>query len=299
MGGLSRRLPWTAALFVTGAIAICGLPPGNGFASELLIYLGLVGAASGPGAAWAALAAPVLAATGALAVACFVKVVGVVFSGTARSERARRAHEAPAGMLGPMAVLAAACALLGLAPSLVAPALDRVTAVWLGGAGAAPPLATLVPFGWVSGLSLALVAMIALLLAAVRPAWRRARSERPGVPTWNCGYAASSPRLQYTGSSFAELVTSRFAWALRPTVERAEVSGYFPAPTSFASHLDDTVLDRILRPLVERLRRFAVRLRTFQQGNLQQYVLYVMVAILALLLVNLDVRNLLREALGW
>ncbi|MBZ0112466.1 MAG: hydrogenase, partial [Thermoanaerobaculia bacterium] len=81
MGGLSRRQPWTAGLFVAGSVAICGLPPGNGFASELLIYLGLVRAASGSGSVWAALAAPVLAATGALAVACFVKVVGVVFSG--------------------------------------------------------------------------------------------------------------------------------------------------------------------------------------------------------------------------
>jgi hydrogenase-4 component B len=283
MGGLSRRLPWTAGLFVAGALAICGLPPGNGFASELLIYLGLVGAASGPGAVWAALAAPVLAATGALAVACFVKVVGVVFSGTARSERARRAHEAPAGMLGPMAVLAAACALLGLVPSLVAPALDRVTSAWLGGAGAAPPLATLVPFGWVSGLGLALVATIGLLLVAVRPAWRRARAERPGVATWNCGYAASSPRLQYTGSSFAELVTSRFAWALRPTVERAEVVGYFPAPTRFASHVDDTVLDRLLRPFARIALVVTAWFRSLPQGQLQRYIVYVLALLLPLL----------------
>jgi len=283
MGGLSRRLPWTAGLFVAGAVAICGLPPGNGFASELLIYLGLVGSASGRGAAWAALAAPVLAATGALAVACFVKVVGVVFSGTARSERARRAREAPAGMLGPMVVLAAACALLGLAPSLVAPALDRVTSVWLGGAGTAPSLATLVPFGWVSGLGLALVAAIGLLLVAVRPAWRRARAERPGLPTWDCGYATASPRLQYTGSSFAEPVTSRFAWALRPTIEWAEVTGYFPTAARFASHVDDTVLDRLLKPFARIVLVLTAWFRSLPQGQLQRYILYVLALLLPLL----------------
>ncbi|MBZ0111455.1 MAG: hydrogenase, partial [Thermoanaerobaculia bacterium] len=201
------------------------------------------------------------------------------------------------GMLGPMAGLAMACALLGFLPSLVAPALDRVTSVWLGGS-TAPPLATLVPFGWVSSLGLALVAVAGLLLVALSPAWRRARKERPGLPTWNCGYSEASPRLQYTSSSFAELVTSRFAWALRPKVQRARVEGYFPAPTRFASHTDDIVLDRIL-PLAENLRRFAVRLRAMQQGNLQQYVLYVLVAILVLLLANVETGNLVREVCGW
>ncbi|MBZ0112467.1 MAG: hydrogenase [Thermoanaerobaculia bacterium] len=282
MGGLSHRMPWTAGLFMAGSIAICGLPPGNGFASELLIYLGLVRAASGPGAVWAALAVPVLAATGALAVACFVKVVGVVFSGSPRSERARRAHEAPAGMLGPMAALALACALLGLRPSLVAPALDRVTSVWLGGT-AAPPLTTLVPFGWVSGLGLALVAAVGLLLIAVRPAWRRARAERPDLPTWNCGYSEASPRLQYTSSSFAELVTSRFAWALRPTVQPAQVEGYFPAPTRFASHVDDTVLDRLLRPSVRLALTVASWFRALPQGRLQRYIVYLLALLLPLL----------------
>jgi NADH:ubiquinone oxidoreductase subunit 5 (subunit L)/multisubunit Na+/H+ antiporter MnhA subunit len=283
MGGLGRRMPWTASLFLAGAIAICGLPPGNGFVSELLVYLGLARAATVPGMAWAALPAPVLAATGALAVACFVKVVGVVFSGTARSPRAGAAHEVPAGMLAPMVVLAVACALLGLAPSLVAPVLDRATAAWLGGGPAAPALATLVPFGWVSGAAVALVALVGLLLVGLRPAWRRARIERPGLPTWDCGYAASSPRLQYTGSSFAELVTSRFAWALRPTVEPAKVTGYFPTPTRFATHVDDTVLDRLLRPLGRCALLGASWFRSLPQGQLQRYVFYVLAVLVPLL----------------
>ncbi len=93
MGGLSKRMPWTANCFLVGAVAICGLPPLNGFVSELLIYLGLfrtlevseVNVTSS-----AAFAAPALALVGALAVACFVKVYGIVFLGAARRRHSAR-----------------------------------------------------------------------------------------------------------------------------------------------------------------------------------------------------------------
>ncbi|HVS14096.1 MAG TPA: proton-conducting transporter membrane subunit [Thermoanaerobaculia bacterium] len=283
MGGLARRMPATTALFLAGAIAICGLPPGNGFVSELLVYLGLARAAIEPGAAWAALSAPVLAATGALALACFVKVLGVVFLGSPRSQAAQAAHEAPAGMLAPMAALAGLCALLGSAPALVAPALERATVVWAGGVLAAQPLAALVPFRWVSWGALALVAGVGLLLLLLRPVCRRARVRQPELPTWDCGYAASSPRLQYTGSSFAELVTSRFAWALRPHEQRPAIEGHFPQSASFHSQVDDTVLDRLLAPAARTALAASAWFRSLPQGQLQRYILYVVAVVVPLL----------------
>ena len=36
LGGLAKRMPWTALGFLVGAVAICGLPPLNGFVSEFL-----------------------------------------------------------------------------------------------------------------------------------------------------------------------------------------------------------------------------------------------------------------------
>ncbi len=50
MGGVARRLPYTALLFGVGAVAICGLPPLNGFVSELLIYS--VSSAASRGRGW-------------------------------------------------------------------------------------------------------------------------------------------------------------------------------------------------------------------------------------------------------
>src|SRR5205085_2403822 len=188
-----------------------------------------------PATAWVALPAPGLAATGALAVACFVKVYGVVFLGVARSPAAGRAHESPALMLWPMAVLAAGCVTIGAAPGLVAPALERAAAVWAGAPLAGPSLSRLAPLGWISTVAVVLPAATVVLALVVMPACRRARRRQPALSTWGCGYATSSPRLQYTASSFAELVTSRFAWALRPRERRPRLDGLFPATASFHS----------------------------------------------------------------
>ncbi|HXZ85229.1 MAG TPA: proton-conducting transporter membrane subunit, partial [Myxococcota bacterium] len=82
LGGLARSMPATALLFLVGAVAIVGLPPLNGFVSELLVYSGLlrmVGSAEGTAWISAALAAPALALTGGLALACFAKAFGSVF----------------------------------------------------------------------------------------------------------------------------------------------------------------------------------------------------------------------------
>src|SRR5262249_5902545 len=118
--------------------------------------------------AGAAFAAPALALIGALAVACFVKVFGAVFLGTARCEHGQHAHESPPSMIGPMGVLVACCFLIGLAPPLLAPVLDKAVTVW------APEteetgvrLANLAPLNWISVMGVLLVAALgagALLL---------------------------------------------------------------------------------------------------------------------------------------
>ncbi|HSU56462.1 MAG TPA: proton-conducting transporter membrane subunit, partial [Candidatus Dormibacteraeota bacterium] len=132
LGGLWRMMPWTASLFALGAVAISGLPPLNGFISEWLVYLGLFDAtlAHGP-SAWAAILATILLGlTGALALACFVKVCGVVFLGAPRSQAAELAHESGPAMRGAMVLLGAACVAIGLAPVVFWPAVVRTADAW-------------------------------------------------------------------------------------------------------------------------------------------------------------------------
>ncbi len=201
LGGLWRAMPWTTALFALGAIAISGLPPLNGFISEWLVYLGLFDAVKDAGTpALAAIPAVVLlAVTGALALACFVKVCGVVFLGAPRSASAGRAHETGLWMRGPMLALAAGCVLIGFAPVLVWPAVARAADTWMGvGSGIVQAPASLATIGALNvGIVLAAVALAALSW------WHPARVAAKCSPTWGCGFHAPDARMQYTAGSFA------------------------------------------------------------------------------------------------
>ena len=286
MGGVSRRLPWSSGFFLLGAVAICGLPPLNGFVSELMVYLGCFSAIRSYGSivgALPALAAPVLALVGGLALACFVKVYGVAFLGLPRSPEHAGGHEAPASMLLPMALLSLVCVLIGVAPGLVAAPLENVVAGYHT-LLKAPILASRVPFGWISLLGvglLAAAALIALLLA------RRAGREPSAVTrTWSCGYLRPDARMQYSASSFGATLVSWFRAVLCPEEHRKEVTGIFPEAGSFTSHLPETVLERMYIPFLQYLYRKSAAVRHLQHGKLNIYIFYTFITLVVLLAVT-------------
>lgn len=286
LGGLAAAMPRTALLFAVGAVAICGLPPLNGFVSELLIYLGLfrtLGIGAEPSWGVAAFAASMLALIGALAVACFVKAFGAIFLGVARSDSARQAHEAGRRMTGPMLVLGACCVLIGLVPWAVSPMLEQGVAAWIPDVNPAlPALRTLAPLGWISVGGLALVGLLLLVGAGLALRLRRSRVVAAG--TWDCGYAAPTPNMQYTASSFAQMLGSFFVWVLRPQVHVSAKQPVFPERMHFRSHVLDVLLDEVLQPAYQIVVRVASWLRFFQAGNIHAYLSYIVIFLMVLLL---------------
>ena len=281
LGGLWRAMPWTAGCFTLGAVAIAGLPPLNGFVSEWLVYLGLFDAVGSRGpVAWVAAPAVVLLAmTGALALACFVKVCGVVFLGLPRTEAAKHAHECGWLMRTPMLALAAACAAIGLAPVFFWPAIARAAAAWQpdpAGLNAPAPIVTL-------GACNAAFAILAALAAAAL--WRRVNHNGLSrAVTWDCGYAAPTARMQYTAGSFAGIITGWFAWILRPERHAHLPQGLFPSRASFAEHTPETVLEKVVEPAGGAVMAVARAARRLQHGRLQFYILYLVLGLAALAL---------------
>ena len=293
MGGLLKRLPWTAATFLVGAVAICGLPPLNGFVSEWLLYLGFLRwtAGSGPGGLTlaAAGAAATLALIGGLALTCFVKAFGAVFLGQPRTNRDEHGRTREAGaMIAPMVALALLCAAIGLAPWAVAPLVDQA----LRAVGAAGRLAQTAPLGVLGGAQLAVAAAVGLaawgLSRLVRRGQRQERAAtRPtigGVGTWDCGYAAPTPRMQYTSSSFASWSVGFFHWVLQPRVSAPRLSRQpFPKTARFHGEVPDTVLDRLLLPAFRGGAWLLSWARLLQRGHMQLYLLYLVLVLLFLL----------------
>ena len=289
MGGLLRPMPWTTLSFISGAVAICGLPPLNGFVSEFLIYLGFFNgtiSGSGAGVIGTALAAPALALIGGLAVACFVKVVGVVFLGSPRTALPTSVHEAKWTMLLPMMILAIVCLAIGVVPVAVAPLLESVVSAWLPRSPEPISLAAVAPLVWISILAVALLAVTFCVMI-----WYRGKVNKATVAiagTWGCGYLDPSCRMQYSASSFADMLVNLFASILRPERHTPHIIGPFPANPHFESHVPEAVLERIYLPLLASIYEKLLPIRRLQHGQLTLYILYTFITLVVLIVASLS-----------
>lgn len=299
LGGLARLMPWTAALFLLGAWAICGLPPLNGFISELLVYIGALVPATHAGAGgWAAvsLAAVALAVAGALALACFVKVYGAVFLGMPRSKQALRTREVSLAMRVPMVVLAVMCLVIGLFPMVVLTPLEHAVGVWAWPMGGSKRLATAVPWRELSIAGLALVTGAGLIWLLMRrsSSLRLRRAE----PTWGCGYVQGTARMQYTASSLAQMLVAMLRWVLLPVQQGGAPAGIFAGRASFHSDVPDLVTDRLLFRFWRWLQLRLRPMRRVHQGSIQRYLLYILLVLFVLLLTLVPVWTIVRHMLA-
>jgi hydrogenase-4 component B len=275
LGGVFRGMPVTALTFVIGSAAIVGLPPLNGFVSEWLVFRSLLHAGLlASGARMAVFAVAVLGLIGALALACFAKVVGVVFLGRPRDAAASAAHESPAGMTGPLVALAAACGVIGGLPIVAVPSVLRVgavvagtplTAVWATGGDPAVWGATRFSLGLAAALGV-------VWIAAAR--WG-ARRVRVTAETWGCAFPSPTARMQYTASSFAAPLLTAYRGVAGIRTERTALA--------LATHAGDPVLDGVVEPAWHGIEQVARRMRPLQRGRLSLYLLYVVAALVAVL----------------
>src|SRR6266850_2346825 len=135
LGGLIKSMPKTAYLFLLGALAICGLPPFNGFISEFLIFSGLFkGLKAGGLTIDLTILGTFIGLTliGGLAVFCFTKVFGIVFLGTPRTEAPHHAHEVETSMLIPKIAAGLLIVFIGIVPSAFVGPVSSVTRIFTG-----------------------------------------------------------------------------------------------------------------------------------------------------------------------
>jgi hydrogenase-4 component B len=280
LGGLLRRMPWTGATFALGAMAIAGLPPLNGFASEWLTLQALlhVGVTSHLGVAFAgALATAALAGTAALAVYCFVKVIGLVLLGLPRRPDCAAANEVPAAMLAAMVLLAAACVVLGLVPGLLLPSLARLAP----GSVSFPAAAGLYVPGTGSLPTLAIAAALTALVGGLVRLARGARSAPD--PAWTCGQLPG-PELQWSSAGFTKPLRLALEALLRP---RREVSistaGGVTQAVAYDAHVPHLFDTLLYGPVTRSALRGARVARQLQSGSLRAYLGYLLLVLVVLL----------------
>jgi hydrogenase-4 component B len=297
LGGLRGRMPVTTALFAIGALAAASLPPGNGFISEWVLLQSLVHAIPAGGVILTIaipIAVAVVALTAGLAMATFVKALGVGFFARPRSTAASEATESPTSMLAAMGVAAAACAGLALAPALLGPALSRAVAT-----------ATRVPQTLATGrltLSLAttastfspLLVMLALVGAvvattAVTRLIALRISRRRAVALWDCGAGAPNARMQYTATAFAEPLQRIFDGVLGTEtgvdVTSYAESRYLLARVAYRRDVPDRVERRFYTPLSNAIRGLSRFGPVLANGSVHRYLSYGFIGVTALLVI--------------
>ncbi len=296
MGGLIKRMPWTALFFLIGAAAISALPPLNGFVSEWMVFQSLLAGFTIPKPELAILmpvAVGMLALTSGLAAACFVKAFGISFLALPRSTEAENAKEVPGTMLLGMAVLALLSIVLGVTPIVIVPYLSRVIA----GLGQFPQtlpeftfhlsLQTPNTFGEISPTMVAvgLLLILALIPIGMR-IFRVNRSWRLGE-TWGCGRTGQTPRMEYTATAFAEPLRRVFAELYRPTKDLSisfhPDSKYFVDSIEYKSEITPLFDRWFYDPLVKIIRFFSSQIRRLQAGSLHLYLLYIAILLIILL----------------
>ena len=291
MGGLAKHMPITAILMLFATMAICALPPLNGFVSELLIYIGMFnGVSDGHEVLYSIGGIIALSLIGGIVVLAFTKLYGVVFLGTPRSHHVAESTEVDNLRIGAMAIPAAIILIIGLFPqyairpiAIVAEAItgaDKSIAV----DHFAPTLSALSAAGWL------LIAAI-LLLFALKHKLQSNRKIEQG-PTWGCGFTATNTRMQYTGESFSEGLESIGRPLMKDTIDGRAVdkSEIFPLAHKYRSrHTDkvDSLLGQLWVKLMHGINEYVMRLRTGRVNNYITFALAFFVLVLILSLVGI------------
>ena len=283
LGGLMKTMKLTGITFLIGSLAISGLPPFNGFVGEFMIYVGgFHGVALDPVAFIAGIVAVIsLAVIGGLALACFTKVLGVVFQGEPRTGAGVGVTEKGPTMMAAMVVLAGACVLIGVFPQLILDLPMKAVQDIGPGLGAEAFESVSSHAGSLTLGALTLVGLFVVVLAIRAFCYKGKALGASG--TWGCGFTRPTARMQYTGSSYASSILDFFRPAAPLTEHHPPVQGRFPAAVHYESHIRDIAGIFMYKTVVNPIMYFFDRLRWIQHGDIHLYIGYILLAIVLLL----------------
>jgi formate hydrogenlyase subunit 3/multisubunit Na+/H+ antiporter MnhD subunit len=290
MGGLMKNMPYTSLLFLTGSLAICGLPPFNGFISEYLIYLGMFRGLSGAGLYQSILIMASLVGLsliGGLAVFCFTKAFGIVFLGQPRSDEASVAREAGRWMILPQFVNIAFILMIGLASAYFVKPVFIIVSQSFGISGISfLAVSSLNNLGSISMMGGLLITIVAVLLL-YRFFHLKTKQVKYG-PTWGCGYTAGSSKQQYTSTSYAYNYNhlAKPLLQTKKVIEAIREEEIFPTERSFVSSSYDIFKKILIDKPVALTSGLLKKIAVMQTGLIQHYILYALIYLLLVFLLT-------------
>ena len=286
-GGVAKYMPVTAILFLVATLAICALPPLNGFIGEFLIYLGMLDSIrDGVNTIYAAGGLLALALIGGIVVLAFTKLFSTVFLGSPRHHHVAESTEVDNMRIAAMAIPAGCITAIGLFPQFAIRVVERVAQLFFPAGSVIDGY--VVPNLWKISLTAWLLIIIIALLYLLK---RRAHSTRKVEqgPTWGCGFTSPNIKMQYTGESFSEGLESIATSLTQNTIEGRAVSKgeIFPSTHGYSVRHKDKI-DRLFAAWwVELLHIINKRIMSLRTGKINHYILFALLFMIAIFILSL------------
>lgn len=280
LGGLAKKMPQTAVLFLIGSIAIGGIPPFNGFISEFIIYLGLLNGLESSNIAEITLmilSFAGLSIIGGISILTFTKTFGTIFLGAQRQPLHHEPKEVYGIMLLPQYIVVGFMLLVAFLPGYFMQLMSRVVV------GVFPDMngaATAGLYHYTSVMQhISLYSLLFIVFAGLIYLLRSRISAAKEISydqTWGCGYVAPTPKIQYTGKSFSKSLGKLFHFLLieKKTYSELKSDEIFPKTRKYTSYYLDFFEQRLINPVTERLQYLIDLFKFVQNGKVQAYVLY-------------------------
>jgi hydrogenase-4 component B len=300
-GGLIKFMPLTALFFLVGSMAISALPPFNGFFSEWLTFQSLFqGIASADVIVkwFFVLGAGSLAFTGGLALACFVKVFGITFLARPRSDEVFHAKESSFSLIAGMGALAVLSLIFGVFSGYLITFLEKA-ATGMGFLKNATTITSAASghgalsvgngFASVSAPALFVFLLVALVVSVIvfRFVINRHQKVKVGM-TWDCG-TNLRPRMEITATGFARSIILIFKGVLKPSIQQEITyddakSRYLPKSHVIIMGIHDVYYSYLYQPIIKVVTVLSSWATKIQNGNINVYVLYVLIALILALI---------------
>jgi formate hydrogenlyase subunit 3/multisubunit Na+/H+ antiporter MnhD subunit len=296
LGGLIKKMPHTAILFLFAAIAICGLPPLNGFASEFLIYSGLYNwlySANLISLIAIVFAVGGLVFIGGLALLCFTKAFSIVFLGNQREESQNDISETGFWQLFPMYMTLSLMIIIGLFPSVFINALQRPVNLFTHDTVFN---LNLIKVGAIDSLQIItwLFAGLIVLVLAILGLRKYVSKEKliETGPTWGCGYINATSKMQYTAGSYVRSYSKIAKPILDIEKNEVEVKNVFPRKKYYKTDPYDKIERVFIDFPIKLINKITDLFIFLQNGRLQTYILYGIIFITAVIMLPVLIKNI-------
>ena len=279
MGGMMKSAPLFGCIVLIGSIAISGLPPFNGFASEFLIFSSFFEASHslhGYFPFFMLIAAVTLAFVGGLAVLGFSKVFSMVFLGKSKTTIQQPIDISHYEAFS-LYFLTLCIIVLGLFPQIIVSASAIVFKELF---PAAPSMILRSSIETIQSVGIIALAIFVVIMVILFLKNKRIGqfSTRMSVP-WGCGYALQTDRMQYSGTSFSDTIVNIAGKALTAEKEFVIPVRTFPEESFFHTDVKDFVLFKIIIPLNKRFDWFTDQFKWLQSSQIQVYVAFSIVVL--------------------